>query len=74
MKIDIRDGIPDDIALLCVHAVVKNGRVSEGEYGKMYYCWATLFETTVGDVWVNTRQYRKDDCFLVYKDGRHDEK
>lgn len=72
MRIDIRDGIPDGIALECVLNVVRNGRVSEGEHGRMYYCWATELSTPVGNVWVFTRQYRKDDCFLVYKDKRHD--
>lgn len=72
MKIDIRDGIPDAIAVECVLNVVKAGKISEGEHGKMYYCWATIFDTSVGDVWVITRHYRKDDCFLVYKDKRHD--
>lgn len=73
MKIDIRDGIPDDIALQCVHLVVSKGRVSKGEKGRMYYCWATLISTTVGDVWVLTRQYRKNDCFLVYKDRTNEQ-
>lgn len=67
MKIDIRDGIPHHIALQCVLSVVRAGKISEGEHGKKYYCWVTTFDTPVGDIVVATRQYRKDDCFIVYK-------
>lgn len=67
INIDIRDDIPAEIALECVKMVVKQGRVSEGEHGKKYYCWATEFDTPAGDVWVATRPYRKHDCFIVYK-------
>ena len=67
MKIDIRDNIPDAIAVECVMHVVRAGRISEGEKGKKYYCWATILKTPVGEVVVATRQYRKDDCFVVYK-------
>ena len=67
MKIDIRDGIPDAIAVECVMHVVRAGRISTGERGKKYYCWATILDTPVGKVVVATRQYRKDDCFVVYK-------
>jgi len=67
MKIDIRDNIPPEIALECVKKVVAEGKVSVGENGKMYYCWATSFNTPVGEIMVVTRQYRKSDCFVVYK-------
>lgn len=71
MKIDIKDNIPPVIALECVKQVVAEGKVSKGERGKMYYCWATSFNTPVGHIFVVTRQYRKSDCFIVYKD-RHE--
>ena len=67
MKIDIRDDIPPVLALECVKQVVAEGKVSTGENGKKYYCWATSFQTNVGKIMVVTRQYRKDDCFVVYK-------
>lgn len=67
MKIDIRDNIPDAIAVECVMHVVRAGRISEGEKGKKYYCWATILKTPVGEVVVATREYRKSDCFVVYK-------
>jgi hypothetical protein len=73
MKIDIRDGIPDAIAVECVLNVVKNGKISKGEHGKKYYCWITVLETPVGMVVVSTRQYRKGDCFVVYKYREDDE-
>lgn len=67
MKIDIRDNIPPVIALELVKQVVSEGKISDGEHGKKYYCWATLFHTNIGDIMVATRQYRKSDCFIVYK-------
>lgn len=71
MKIDIRDNIPDAIAVECVMHVVRAGKISVGEHGKKYYCWATILQTPVGEVVVSTRQYRKDDCFMVYKHKEH---
>lgn len=65
--IDIRGNISPNVALEAVRQVVANGKVSTGEKGKKYYCWATEFETPEGDVIVYTRQYRKNDCFMVYK-------
>lgn len=70
IHIDVRDDIPYPIALECVMHVVRHGRVSEGEHGKKYYCWATVLDTPVGEVVVSTRQYRKSDCFVVYKHKR----
>ena len=67
MKIDIKDDIPPVLALECVKQVVAEGKVSTGEKGKKYYCWATSFQTSAGKIMVATRQYRKDDCFIVYK-------
>lgn len=67
MKIDIRDGISETLALELVLDVVKRGRVSEGEHGKMYYCWVTIFNVNGIEYAVSVRQYRKSDCFVVYK-------
>ena len=72
MTIDIRDNIPDAIAVECVMHVVRAGKISVGERGKHYYCWATVLQTPVGEVVVSTRQYRKSDCFVVYKYKRTD--
>lgn len=73
MKIDIRDGIPDAIAVECVMHVVRQGKISTGENGKKYYCWGTLLQTPIGNVVVATRQYRKDDCFVVYKQRQNEQ-
>lgn len=70
IEIDIRDNISPNVALEAVRQVVANGKVSTGEKGKKYYCWATMFDTPEGDVIVSTRQYRKNDCFMVYKQKR----
>lgn len=67
VEIDIRDDIKPEIALECVKQVIRGGKVSAGENGKMYYCWATTFDTPLGELVVYTRQYRKNDCFMVYK-------
>lgn len=67
VEIDIRDGIKPEIALECVKRVIQGGKISVGENGKMYYCWATTFDTPLGELVVYTRQYRKNDCFMVYK-------
>lgn len=72
MKIDIRDNISEEIALELVLAVVKDGRVSEGEHGKMYYCWCTIFNVNGIEYVVSVRQYRKTDCFVVYKHRRNE--
>ena len=68
IEIDIRNGIEPAIALQCVQRVIRGGKVSTGERGKKYYCWATMFDTPQGGVVVYTRQYRKNDCFMVYKE------
>jgi hypothetical protein len=67
IEIDIRDNIEPTLALECVTMVVNQGKISQGEKGKKYYCWATTFNTTNGEVVVSTKQYRKNDCFVVYK-------
>lgn len=64
MKIDIRDNISEEIALELVLDVVKRGRVCQGEHGKMYYCWVTIFNVNGIEYAVSVRQYRKTD-FLV---------
>ena len=70
IRIEIRDDIKPEIALSCVAQVVANGKISKGENGKMYYCWATTFKTPAGELIVSTRQYTKTDCFVVQKYGK----
>ena len=67
VEIDIRDDIDPLVAIDCVRVVMTSGKVSIGENGKKYYCWATTFSTKCGTIIVSTRQYRKNDCFVVYK-------
>lgn len=67
MKIDIKYNIDPHLALQLVQMVVAKGKVSKGERGKMYYCWISEFEFHGEKYVVWTRQYRKDDCFMVYK-------
>ena len=64
VEIEREDGIEPKKALDLVQCVVELGKICEGENGKKYYCWATEFND---DIFVFTRQYRKNDCFLVKK-------
>jgi len=77
IEIDIRNDIDVETALMAVTKVVHNGKISKGEKDKMYYCWATSFNTDFGfgdKIIVATRQYRKNDCFVVYKEGKYNER
>lgn len=67
MKIEIEEGIHPVVALKLVTEVVKAGKISKGENGKMYYCWWTTFDVDGEEIHVHTRQYRKSDCFYVGK-------
>lgn len=70
INIDIRDNINPTFALNLVARVIAGGKISKGENGKMYYCWLTVFDTPDGEIAVSTRQYRKNDCFIVWKYGK----
>lgn len=59
IHLDIRNDIPPTIALECVKQVIESGRIS--------CCYVTTFDTNVGDVCVATRENRKSDCFIIYK-------
>ena len=61
IHITIEDGINPVVALERVAEVVRDGRVSKN--GTMY-CYATQFSD---DIMVATAEYRKSDCFRVYK-------
>lgn len=67
MKIDIRDNIPDEIAIELVGAVIRQGRISK-QGDKMCYCWATKITYDDEDYTVYVRDNRKTDCFVVTKD------
>jgi len=64
MTIEIKDDIPHDIAIGCLLKVIEGGRISND--GRLY-CYLTIFETSIGKVAVHTRDYRKSDCFVIYK-------
>lgn len=74
INIDIWDNIKPDLALRLVARVIADGKVSRGENGKMYYCWLTVFDTPDGEIAVSTREYRKNDCFVVHKYGKRNGK
>lgn len=66
MKIEIRDNIPDEVAIELVGIVIRQGRISEGK-DRMYYCWATVLTYCNQDYVVYVRDNRKTDCFVVTK-------
>lgn len=65
--IDIWDDINPEMALSLIASVIADGKISTGEHGKKYYCWGTLFSTPDGQIMISTRQYRKNDCFVVHR-------
>lgn len=66
MKIEIRDSIPDDVAIKLVGIVIRQGRISKGK-DRMYYCWVTKMTYQDEDYTVYVRDNRKTDCFVVTK-------
>lgn len=66
MRIDIRDDIPDEIAIGLVGVVIRRGRISK-QGDKMYYCWETEIEYDDERYMVFVRDNRKTDCFVVTK-------
>lgn len=74
IEIEISDGINPVTALQCVEQVVNAGKISKGKNGMPYYCWGTSFLTHEGPIMVHTRNYRKNNCFLVYLDKHHENK
>jgi hypothetical protein len=65
IHIDIKDDIDPVIALDKVTQVIQQGRVSKNN---TLYCYLTVFEPE--KIAVVTRDYRKSDCFVVYKTKR----
>ena len=60
MTIEIKDNIDDLTAISLVKKVIEQGKISNNGNS---YCYLTLF----GDIFVETRQYRKSPCFRVFK-------
>jgi len=59
--IDIRDGVDEVTAMERVLHVIKGGRISNN--GKLF-CYHTAWQDNIH---VSVRDYRKNDCFVVYK-------
>ena len=60
MTIKIEDGIDDLTAVSLVKQVIEHGKISNNGNS---YCYLTM----IGDIYVETRLYRKSPCFRVYK-------
>ena len=61
MTIKIEDNIPDLVAISLVKAVIEQGKISNNGTS---YCYLTV----LGNICVETQQYRKTPCFRVYKE------
>ena len=59
--IDIRDGIDPEDAVRRVAHVIEEGRVFKNN---TMYCFLTTWKDGIA---VSTREYRKNDCFVVWK-------
>jgi hypothetical protein len=59
--IDVRDNIDYDIAMQRVSEVISGGKISRDN---TLYCYHTRWED---GICVHVRDYRKNDCFVVYK-------
>lgn len=57
MKIEIRDNIPDEIAIELVGSVIRQGRISQ-KGDRKYYCWATKITYDDNDYTVYVRDNR----------------
>lgn len=64
IHIDIRDNIDHETAIKRVLKVVQDGRVSSDN---TEYCWLTTWTDNIA---VSVRDYRKSDCFIVYKQNK----
>lgn len=62
--IDIQNGVSTHVALQCVERVINDGRTSGNGTS---YCYASLFITQEGDVWVYARNNKSSDTFIVEK-------
>ena len=61
LYIDIRDNINPEDAIRRVAHVVGNGKISKNN---TMYCFLTTWTDGIA---VSTREYRKNDCFIVWK-------
>lgn len=62
--IDIRDNIDYKIAIERIQHVISEGRVSKNN---TLYCYHTRWKD---GICVSVRDYRKNDCFVVYKESK----
>ena len=60
MTIKIEDNISDLVAISLVKEVIRRGKISNNGTS---YCYLTV----LGNICVETQQYRKTPCFRVYK-------
>ena len=64
MTIKIEDNIDDLTAISLVKQIIEQGKVSGNGNS---YCYLSVFKMTDDIIVVETRQYRKSPCFMVYK-------
>ena len=66
MTIKIEDHISDLVAISLVKEVIRRGKISNNGTS---YCYLTV----LGNICVETQQYRKTPCFRVYKEENKEE-
>ena len=66
MTIKIEDNISDIVAISLVKEVIRRGKISNNGTS---YCYLTV----LGNICVETQQYRKTPCFRVYKEENKEE-
>jgi hypothetical protein len=66
IHVDIRDNINPEEALRRVVHVISQGRISKNN---TMYCHLTIWRDNIA---VSTRDYRKSDCFVVFKYKKDD--
>lgn len=67
IRITIEDGIDPTTALERVKEVIHGGRVSKNE---TLYCYVTVFNDGIV---VSVSDYRKSDCFRIYKTKKNEQ-
>lgn len=70
ITIDVRDGIPEELAIRRVCLVVRNGRVSQAG-GIKHFCWYTRWEDDIAVAVNRKRKESSADSFVVIKHSQH---
>ena len=59
ITITIDDSVSDEIAIRLIERVVGAGKISHNSKDGDFYCWATIYQTSEGDIAVYTSDRAK---------------